>query len=510
MLLATNPSPSPNLALLKLTRGNFKASLYFSVVSMAGLAFAMIWAARRLRGWTTYTDAFFPLTLLNVQFLPLATYRNEQIFYLLPTLVAGIILLVIVVKGVRLTIGTTILAGTCLILLPLCSAPGLTYVPFLTLWFGYSGFVSWRAQEPHGKFIGLLTFAFISSALLLVCLYFFHFENKGLVARSPNLWVTFRTGLRFLTGSFGSVAAMPIWPYSGLVLLIVAIATLSTALLWPRQAMDRSRASAFLMFLGAIFTLVLAMGWGRGGHGDFLDVITYTNLSVLVLCCLGFVFIIHRRPRTGSVCQFGLLTLIAIAIPFNFQGGLADARTHHSGMQAFERDMRNGAMTYELLGRYASPYFRIGAHSSLARLMLMLRRAGIGPFVHLREDPVMREVQIPVTPAELKGIKWEDRTGHGTGPDSYLMFALPEPTFVAGIRIRWSHSNGATTFFRAFWRRSDRSDFPEKYQYYWSFGLEDPLTIYIADTIDQIRIHPDVKPVDFTISEITVLVPPTH
>jgi hypothetical protein len=501
------------LALLKLTGGNFQAPLYFNVISMAGLASAMIWAARRLRGGTTYTDAFFPLILLNVQFLPMATYRGALISYILPTLVAGVILLIIAVKGIRLTIGTTVLAGTCLILLPLCSAIGLTYMPFLILWFGYSGVVAWRAREHHGTLIGLLMCAFMSSALLLVCLYFVHFENRSLTAHSPNVWVTLRTGVRFLTGSFGSGAAAPIWPYSGIgmvVLMISGIATLFTVVVLPRQAQDRSRAVALLMFLGAVFTLALAMGWGRGGHGEFLDVMNYTTLSVLALCCLCFVFMIHRKPKIGSLFQCGLLTLIAIAIPLNFQQGLADARTHHSAMQSFELDMLNGAATYELMGRYASSHFGIGAHTWLAGSMLSLRRAGIGPFVQLKEDPVMREVRIPLTPADLKEIKWEDRTGHGTGPDSYLMFALPKPTFVAGIRIRWSHSNGKTTFFRAFWRRSDRSDFPDDYQYYWSFGLEDPLTIYIADTIDQIRIHPDVKPVDFTISEITLLIPSTN
>jgi hypothetical protein len=119
-------------------------------------------------------------------------------------------------------------------------------------------------------------------------------------------------------------------------------------------------------------------------------------------------------------------------------------------------------------------------------------------------------VLIPIVPADLKQIEWKDRTGHGSGPDSYLMFALPQPTVVAAVRIRWSHSNGYTTFFRAFWRRSDRSEFPKQHQYYWSYGLEEPLTIYIADTIDQIRIHPDVKPIDFTISEIALLVPSSN
>jgi hypothetical protein len=501
-----------HLALLKLTRGDFRAPLYFSVISMAALAALMIWAARKLRGWTAYTDAFFPLALLNVQFLPMATFRGEQIFYILPTMVAGITLVIIAVKGVRLTIRTTLLAGTCLFLLPLCSAPGLTYMPFLTLWFGYSGVIAWRSQEPHGKLNGMLNWTFMSLALFLVGLYFVDFKSQPLVAHSPNLWVTLTTGLHFWTGSFGSGAAGSIWPYSGVamfVLVISGVATLCTALAWPRQAHDRSRALALLMFFGAVFTLALAMGWGRGGQGDFSNVIFYTNLSVLMLCCLYFVFMVHRQPKIGSLLQVVLLTLIAIAIPFNLKVGLDAARTHHSAMQSFESDMLNGSHTYELIGRYGSPLGH-GGHTWLASKMLELHRAGIGSFREMKEDPVMREVKIPLTPAGMKEIKWKDGTGHGTGPDSYLMFALPQPTFVAGVRIRWSHSNGTTTFFRAFWRRSDTSDFPETYQYYWSFGLEDPLTIYIADTIDQIRIHPDLKPVDFTISEIVLLVPATN
>jgi hypothetical protein len=502
-----------HLALLKLTGGHFQAPMYFSVISMAGLAAAMIGVARRLRGWTTYSDAFFPLVLLNLQFLPRATYRGEQIFYLLPTMVAATILLIIVLKGVRLTIGTAFLAGTCLILLPLCSAPGLAYIPFLALWFGYSGVVAWRAQEPQGKRTALLIWTLMASALLLVCFYFVNFQRVSIVAHSPNLWVTLRTAVRFLTGGFGSGAAAPIWPYSGVVmvvLLIIGVATLCSVFLWPGEEQDRSRALALLMFLGAVFTLALAIGWGRGGHGDFLEVIEYSSLAVPVLCTLCFVFMIHKRPKVGSLLQFGLLALIAIAIPFNFQAGLADARTHHAAMQSFERDLRNGPPMYELMGRYASPHFQIGAHKWISDMMLQLHGAGVEPFAHMKGDPVMREVRIPLTPADLKEIKWADGKGHGIGEQSYLMFALPRPMYVAAIRMRWTHSNHQTTFFRAFWRRSDTSDFPEKYQYYWSFGLEDPMMIYIADTIDQIRIYPDVKPVDFTISEIVLLVPVTN
>jgi hypothetical protein len=55
------------LGLLKLTNGNFKAGMYFSVLLLSGLVMAVLIFLRRLRGGQTkLTDAFFPLLLLHI------------------------------------------------------------------------------------------------------------------------------------------------------------------------------------------------------------------------------------------------------------------------------------------------------------------------------------------------------------------------------------------------------------------------------------------------------------
>ena len=139
------------LTLLKLSGGDFRAPHFFKIFAMGGLAFAMIRVASNLRGWTSYTDAFFPIALLHAGFASYTPGAWESTVYLVPAIVAVPILIIAVQKGTQITLGTGMLAGICLALLPLCSAAGLLYLPLLTLWLGYSAVMSWRSPELHGK-----------------------------------------------------------------------------------------------------------------------------------------------------------------------------------------------------------------------------------------------------------------------------------------------------------------------------------------------------------------------
>src|SRR5262249_34827209 len=53
------------LALFTLGGGDLRVGMVFNVLLVSALALAMILAARRLRGWVNYADAFFPLALLS-------------------------------------------------------------------------------------------------------------------------------------------------------------------------------------------------------------------------------------------------------------------------------------------------------------------------------------------------------------------------------------------------------------------------------------------------------------
>src|SRR5262249_38455423 len=126
--------PVPRLAMLGLfwLFGNdFRMSMYWNVLSAAALALGMIVVAKRLRGWLSLTDAFFPLLLLHwghaVNFI-----WGWQIEFFLSTFFAGVALLLIV--GCRPAVGTGLALAVCLGLLVGCGAHGLALVPAVASW----------------------------------------------------------------------------------------------------------------------------------------------------------------------------------------------------------------------------------------------------------------------------------------------------------------------------------------------------------------------------------------
>ncbi|HEV3204145.1 MAG TPA: hypothetical protein VGY77_07175, partial [Gemmataceae bacterium] len=107
---------------------------------------------------------------------------------------------------------------------------------------------------------------------------------------------------------------------------------------------------------------------------------------------------------------------------------------------------------------------------------------------------------------------WQDGLGQGLGSDSCLIFALGEPRFVYAIRLRYSFVNTGDTpvLLRIFWRNG-ANGFSEDTQNatvkLMSASKEKNVTIWVNDTIDRFRLHPDNKPFGIMISGITLLVP---
>src|SRR5262249_43867337 len=119
--------PLPKLIILgqlQLTGWDFRAGTVFNAALLGVLAAAMIEAARRLRGRMNYTDAFFPLALLNFG-NHFNLFIGWQIQFIGSVVLAGVLLLIIVRNRERLTTGTVALAGVCLMLLPLFGANGV-------------------------------------------------------------------------------------------------------------------------------------------------------------------------------------------------------------------------------------------------------------------------------------------------------------------------------------------------------------------------------------------------
>ena len=139
------------LTLLKLSGGDFRVLMVFTLLLLSGLAFAMIRAAKFSRGWTGYTDAIFPFALIpGGAAVPGIFYQNRTACFTL-TFLAAIVFLIILRHGFDLTIKSGLLAGICLMILPLCSAAGVFYVPGLALWLGIAGILHWGSSKANAK-----------------------------------------------------------------------------------------------------------------------------------------------------------------------------------------------------------------------------------------------------------------------------------------------------------------------------------------------------------------------
>ena len=166
--------PLPRVLMLlyhELGSHDFRLGSYINVLFVVGTASALILTARRLRGYTSYFDAFFPLLLLHWGHW--ANYHWEWQITFISSMILSLLLLCIIVRsGNQLTRSSIILAGICLILLPLCGANGLLLVPFSVSWFLYLIAKQWRTQEFQERVNSILLGCFVLCSLFLTALIF--------------------------------------------------------------------------------------------------------------------------------------------------------------------------------------------------------------------------------------------------------------------------------------------------------------------------------------------------
>ena len=496
-----------DLGLIKLCGVDFRAPQYFRVFILGVLAFAFIRVAKRLRGWTSYTDAFIPLALLQCRFSP-AGGAWLGTAYLFPSAVACFVLVVVARRGIELTLWAGVLAGICLVLLPLCSAGGLLYLPFLTLWFGLAALYSWRSGTAKRKRDAAVFVSFILAAVLLTAFYFKGYDRDAgatYASHGSNWWASLKTSIAFLTASFGQ-APQSFWPIAGYAM--AGLLTLTVGVLafyaWRGPGPKRSRALGLLLFLAACGSLAFGIGWGRASAGGALIGFTYLTLPVPVLCCIFFALEICRPSKFASVSQTVLLACMASAVYVNTVAAYGEESGWHAHLTDFEHDMHAGSPPFALLTRYLDD---LGIQDAgAADVLYMLRDAGFGPFRALRNDPPFREVAIPLEPKDVHEAEWLGGVAHGKNEQSYITFVLPEPMFVARICVRYNSLTAAYPF-KVSWKKPGDPGFPETPQYQYGLYPPDPFDVGVADTIDAFRIHFGNEPIDFRISEIVALIP---
>jgi hypothetical protein len=377
------------LLLLKITNGDFRSGMVFNAITLGVLAIAMMQVARQIRGRTDFTDAFFPIVLLNMGHWPNIVW-SWQIGFVLPTALTCGILLVIIAQPSLATLKAAIFTGVSLILLPLCGGNGVLCVPFLALWLSYCGFLHWKGKENsnHRRWIGGFMIGSAACSLCLVGLYLINYKRPDWNPPSPSLGDTLKTAAKFVAFGLGP-AAVNSWELSVLVafgILVPSFWIIVKGVL-SHQSLERHRALGVLLFFTTLVVFALAMGWGRAGLVPTVGMpIRYVLLAVPMFCTAYFAWELYGSHQLRTVFQRGLLLGMCLLIPFNTMVGFEFRNWYVTGMQAIERDLSAGISCTLLAERHQKflihwwDAYWVGIH------MQMLHDAGMGPFTQMQED----------------------------------------------------------------------------------------------------------------------------
>lgn len=363
---------------------DFRAGVLVNVALLSACAFVLMFAAKDVRGYTSYSDAFFPLALLNSGG---GILWNFHLQFVCASVIATMILSVIVRHGSCTTPLSSLGVGSGLALLPLCGLNGLVLVPALALWLGYSAI---RRHQISASDLIAIAYAVVSVLLCLLYLVGYHSSAPGLA--SPGLKATVNTAVAFLSASFGTPFSTYLdrWPYWRLLLpaLLVITALVVGASAWKMRE-SRPRAVGLLLFLVAFVSLALAVGIGRGGRPwDGLDS-HYGTAALPVLCWLYFVSELHLSRTASRLAGMSLFALMCGTFALSTAEAIEWSGSVRKAASVIAEDIRAGMQPCELAEAHMRQFFFLdtaGTRNLVVAGLRGLHRVNAGPFQLLRDD----------------------------------------------------------------------------------------------------------------------------
>jgi len=380
------------LGLLKLTNGDFRIGMLFNVITLGAISFAMILVARHLRGGrTSFADAFFPIILLHLgNWMNL--FWSWQFTFVLPTTLTLTLLLVLISYSTLATTTAAVIAGTCLVLLPLCGANGLLIVPLMALWLIYTGVLYLHAEKRHAGSLWISAFL-IGSAAVALCLSALYFVGyQSWVSLNPSIPKVLITAAKCLALGLGPLASIS-WKLPTLIVMsfLIPSAVLVILRVLHNNYPERQRTLGILLYFVNLTFFALALGLGRAGvigASNGYDRLPgwYVLLAVPTLCTAFFIWELYGSTKLRCVVQYALFITMCILLPFNTIWGLGWGDRYRKRMDAVEKDLQAGTPLTTLAERHGDFLIYWLNKDELANLMQMLHDAGIAPFSKMKEN----------------------------------------------------------------------------------------------------------------------------
>lgn len=369
------------MALLSASGTDFRAGAFFNVFALVVGAAALCFAARRLRGSTLYSDAFFPLVVLQWGQVENLTW-SFQVQSLLGTVPVLLVLGALFQRG-SLSYRQSMAVGAVALALPLCGANGLALVPALaacTLLSAYQLYV----ERPADRRAWLSVLGIGLASLALTGLYFVGYHKHQGHAESHELVATLVGTLQFLSISFGQ-GSRALWPATGYLTVALLVATLVALIArlvrcpsaWPQVA-------RIALLFGGVLCLAGGIAWARvamfpGG----LFVSRYCTLGLPLSCGLYLAWEALQNQPAKRFVQMLLFTISAVLVILNREHGFAEAEGLWIRKELVLVDVRNGVPLSVIAEKHCWAVYLCGV--DLNERMQMLRKAKVGEFAKATE-----------------------------------------------------------------------------------------------------------------------------
>lgn len=378
--------PLPKLLHILLGRatGDGRSAIVLGVAMLALPTALLIRVAGQIRGRVAYTDAFFPIVLMQ-----LGHYELLQVPFVLQNALASSIglLLLAAIAATRGTSNPALIAwfGIGLVLLPLCGSNGAALVPALTVFSGSAALIMLRTRglSDAAGIWPILGGAFLALAIAVLSVVTLEPVEIHNPTREP--LALLRTTLQFAGASFGPAGALA-WgggSWSLLGLLAVPFVALGAFVLIENLG-DRSirlRTLGMLLFMGAMISLALAVAWGRAGMAPLSGAENrYTILAAPLLCVLYLVGTNDRRTVRGEWIERGLFFAIAILVVYNTAVGISAGARRSEALEAPRLAIQKGIAPRRVADQYGDRLHPAHPPRWIAERLEMLREAGFAPY----------------------------------------------------------------------------------------------------------------------------------
>jgi hypothetical protein len=365
------------------TGGELHVEMAMDVLILSALSAFLILASRRLRGRILFTDAFFPLALLDWGHWE--TLLMAFLFQFVASTSLVLLILAVIIRRAEPSPNSSLFVGLCLIPLTLLGTNGLIVAPPFAILVIYAAVRQWRSAtctREHCRSAGL--FGIVGIALLLCIAYCHGYSRPPYHPRSPGLLATLQTSTQFLGMSLGTGDAF-LWPYAAIMLLALAAVTIvSLAARWRNDPQDRTRVFGILALFFAMGTMALSIGWGRAGFGPTQGFVSrYAMLAAPMLIGIYLVWVPLQNRRARMV-EIGMCIAMIFLLRYDFRESLPIARERQKLISNMRRDLESGVATSVMAERYREVLNPFPVQT--AERLEMLHEARMGPYRNVRPE----------------------------------------------------------------------------------------------------------------------------